>query len=716
MSEYFATCPRGAEQLLAAELARLGVEQPQPTRGGVAFASENADVAYRVCLHSALHQRLLLILARFDAKTPDELYAGVQQVDWTEHVAVDGTLRIDAKLRDTELGKPHFAALRAKDAIVDQFRAQFDQRPSIKMRSPDLRIDLFVHRHAVQLATDLAGAWKAETPRGAVGDGIDAALVLGLVAEIPEHVVIAGAAHVDLIAQAAMRAAHCAPGLLKHDFGFTGWLGHVPARWQRLQDEAVQARLNAPDEQHPRIHVYEPDLQRLGRARRHAKALGVEAWVQWHDQGAWKMTPPAERGLLLVCPSRDDGAQQSAVEHAARSRFDGWQVLHRSESGETSSRAWRDKAAQSVKISRGKRNIQIQRFALGHHKASKQPETVAPVEVVAQPVIQTVTVEPAPDLINRLSKNQKHLRRWALRDGVDCYRLYDADLPEYAAAVDLYHSDALWAVIQEYAAPAKLPDEVAAYRLQQVVDAVRRVLDLPDERVVVKTRQRQRGQAQYEKFGRDGDFHVVQEAGLKVLVNFTDYLDTGLFLDHRSVRMELARQAKGRHVLNLFAYTGVATLHMVAGGAKSSTTVDMSRTYLSWAKRNLLLNGLHQPQHQFVQADCLTWLAEQSQDRASKRYGLIFMDPPTFSRSKRMQDILDIQRDHVRLIRQAVALLRPGGELFFSNNFRRFKLDEDALSDLQISDITAATLPEDFKRRPRIHYCFRIRRAQEGKP
>lgn len=761
MSSYYATCPSGAEQLLAAELRTLGIADPKPTRGGVAFDSDDIEQAYTVCLHSTLHQRVLLILARFQAATPDELYAGAQQLDWAEHLDVDGTFRIDAKLRDTALGKPHFAALRLKDAIVDQFRAAFDRRPSVQIRQPDLRIDLFVHKQSVQLAMDLGGSWSEPTPRGAVGDAMDAAVLLGFAAADEQTLAVVSAAHADAIAQAAMQAGGLAPGLLKHDFGFAGWLGHVPAKWNRLLEAARNHAQQRGEDADQRVHVFEPDAKTLQRARKYCRALGVDRWVHWHEDGPWNMRPPTEHGVLLVCLSAFAGDQNGPVETAVKRRFGAWQTVRRVEEGEGPARSWSLKQAHSLRIARGKRAVVMQDYPPREGQQREVPATASPwadhnaqvtkpaqsdsevstarsasVEAIGsagdnttrQPTgsvygrsageasrehgpqpAQASPPPEAPDLLNRLRKNHKHLRRWARKQQVSCYRLYDADLPHYAAAIDLYHSEQTWAVIQEYAAPEDVPAQLAQQRLDQVVVSVAQVLELADAFIVVKQRQRQRGSQQYEKRDQRGHFHTVQEAGLKLMVNFTDYLDTGLFLDHRDVRADLGQRAQGKHVLNLFAYTGVATLHMVAGGARSSTTVDMSRTYLDWAQRNLLVNQLQATQHRFVQADCLAWLEQQAQDPAAKRYGLIFMDPPTFSSSKRMDSTLDVQRDHVQLIRQAMALLRPGGELVFSNNYRKFKLDRAALDDLSIEDITASTLPEDFRRRPRIHSVFVIR-------
>lgn len=758
MSAYYATCPSGAEQLLAAELRALGIADPKPTRGGVAFDSDDIEQAYKVCLHSTLHQRLLLILARYQASTPDELYVGAQRLDWSEHLDVDGTFRIDAKLRDTALGKPHFAALRLKDAIVDQFRATFERRPSVQIRQPDLRIDLFVHKQSVQLAMDLGGSWKETTPRGAVGDAMDAAVLLGFAGVSEQSLAVVSAAHADAIAQAAMRLGGLAPGLLKHDFGFTGWLGHVPAKWNRLLDSARAQADERGQETGQRVHVFEPDAKTLQRARKHCRALGVDRWVYWHEDGPWKMRPPSEQGVLLVCLSAFAGDQNGPVETAVKRRFGAWRTVRRVEEGEGPTRSWTLRQTGSLRITRGKRAVTLQDYPAREAQQRDAPAAVSPwpdrsAQAVEPPqTVSTDAIGPAlenqtepptrslykrnavednhrdavsgehiaeslpastppeaPDLVNRLRKNFKHLRRWARKQQVFCYRLYDADLPHYAAAIDLYHSDQTWAVIQEYAAPDDVPPQLAQQRLNQIVSSVAQVLELADEYIVVKQRQRQRGAQQYEKLAQRGGFHTVQEAGLKLMVNFTDYLDTGLFLDHREVRAELGQRARGKHVLNLFAYTGVATLHMVAGGARSSTTVDMSRTYLDWAQRNLLVNQLQAAQHRFVQADCLNWLEQQAQDPAAKRYGLIFMDPPTFSSSKRMDGTLDVQRDHVQLIRQAMQLLRPGGELVFSNNYRKFKLDRDALAELEIEDITASTLPEDFRRRPRIHSVFVIR-------
>jgi 23S rRNA (guanine2445-N2)-methyltransferase / 23S rRNA (guanine2069-N7)-methyltransferase len=306
---------------------------------------------------------------------------------------------------------------------------------------------------------------------------------------------------------------------------------------------------------------------------------------------------------------------------------------------------------------------------------------------------------------NRIRKNLRHLGRWARRTGVTCYRLYDADLPEYAVAIDLYDG---WAHVQEYAPPPAVDPARAAARLADILAALPSLLDMPPDRIALKVRERQRGANQYDRLAWTDRFQVVTEAGLRFAVNLTDYLDTGLFLDHRSTRAMLKQMAAGTDFLNLFAYTGAATVYAAAGGARSTTTVDLSSRYLAWARRNMALNDFPEgSRHRFEAADCLAWL----QDPPRRSYGLIFLDPPTFSNSKRMRArTLDIQRDHVWLIRTCLPLLAPAGTLLFSTNHRQFRLDAAGLSGLDVQDVTAATIPPDFSRNPRIHRCFLIRR------
>ncbi len=316
--------------------------------------------------------------------------------------------------------------------------------------------------------------------------------------------------------------------------------------------------------------------------------------------------------------------------------------------------------------------------------------------------------EGARTLANRLRKNRKRLERWRRREGIDCYRLYDADIPEYALAVDLYQGEALWVHVQEYQAPPSIDPEKARRRLEQAVAVIGEVLEVPPERLFLKQRRRQKGGSQYQARPGPRRFHQVQEGGHRFLVNFTNHLDTGLFLDHRRTRALVGELARGRDFLNLFAYTGSATVYAGRGGARSTTTVDLSKTYLEWARRNLALNGLRGDRHRLVRADCLEWLKRQADRR---RFGLIFLDPPSFSRSKRMRATFDVQRDHVALIRDAVRLLQEDGILLFSNNRRGFRMDREALADLTIEEITRATLPPDFERNPRIHNCWRITRG-----
>jgi 23S rRNA (guanine2445-N2)-methyltransferase / 23S rRNA (guanine2069-N7)-methyltransferase len=319
---------------------------------------------------------------------------------------------------------------------------------------------------------------------------------------------------------------------------------------------------------------------------------------------------------------------------------------------------------------------------------------------------------PAADAFkNRVDKNLKHLRKWAKREGVSCFRVYDADLPEYAVAVDLYEDAAH---VQEYEPPKTIDPVKAERRLLDVKLVLPEVLGIAPENLFLKVRRRQRAGGQYEKLGEGATIKHVNEAGFTFEVNLSDYLDTGLFLDHRVIRELIANEARGKRFLNLFCYTATASVYAARGGARSTVSMDLSNTYLEWARRNFDLNHVSGPQHRILRGDCVDFLRQCAADpdapESCGRFGLIFLAPPTFSRSKSMEGNFDVQRDHVELIRNAAALLDDGGVLLFSNFLRKFKMDAASLPDLQIEDITRKTLPTDFARDTRIHNAWRITR------
>jgi 23S rRNA G2069 N7-methylase RlmK/C1962 C5-methylase RlmI len=299
-------------------------------------------------------------------------------------------------------------------------------------------------------------------------------------------------------------------------------------------------------------------------------------------------------------------------------------------------------------------------------------------------------------LANRLRKNERRLRDWARRSGVACYRLYDRDIPEVPLAIDWYDGHLH---VSQYAAAHKEHTEAPGW-LDAMVEAAAQALGVPPERRHVKRRERQRGGAQYERFGARGERLVVPEGGHRFYVNLDDYLDTGLFLDHRPLRARVEAEAAGRRFLNLFCYTAAFTVYAAAGGAVASTSVDLSGTYLDWARDNLELNGLASPAHRFVRSDVRAFLAE-----TDDRWDLVVLDPPTFSRSKRTPDDLDLQRDHAALVGAVRRVLRPGGVVYFSTNNRHFRLDPQIAAGAE--DISEQTIPPDFRDR-RIHRCWRI--------
>jgi 23S rRNA (guanine2445-N2)-methyltransferase / 23S rRNA (guanine2069-N7)-methyltransferase len=714
---FFATTPKGLEQLLAEELTSLGAATVTETRAGVAFTGP-LETAYRACLWSRLASRILLPLATFGASSPEELYDGVRALDWSQQMAANGSLAVDCNLSQSKVTHSHYAALKVKDAVVDQFRDCCGERPGVDTERPDLRINLYLHRDEATISVDFSGSSLHR--RGYREDGALAPLKENLAAAILlrcgwPQIAAEGGALVDpmcgsgtLPLEAALMAADCAPGLTRPYFGFLGWAGHDRVLWQRLLEEARKRR-TAGLARLPQIVGYDADPRAIKAAWANAGRAGLQEQVHFERRELAALTGPPSRsagGLLVVNPPYGERLGEVAeLRHLyaglgsrLREHFPDWKAAVFTGNPELG-RAIGLRARRIHSLFNGALQCQLLHFDITPEwfsraaSATTEPPKAAPaVELSAG----------AEMVANRLRKNLRNLGRWARQNGVYCYRLYDADLPEYAVAIDLYEQ---WVHVQEYEAPKTIDPELAATRLQEVLAVLPGVLGLPAEAIFLKLRRRQKGSAQYGKFAAEGVFHEVREGQCRFLVNFTDYLDTGLFLDHRLTRGLLQSLAKGRRFLNLFGYTGSASVHAAMGGALSTTTVDMSKTYLGWARKNLALNGFTDQHHEFIQADCLEWLATEQ-----RRFGLIFLDPPTFSNSKTMADTFDVQRDHVDLLTRTASLLTHDGVLIFSNNNRRFRMDLEALPELLIEEITRQTLPKDFERNPKIHNCWKIRR------
>lgn len=303
---------------------------------------------------------------------------------------------------------------------------------------------------------------------------------------------------------------------------------------------------------------------------------------------------------------------------------------------------------------------------------------------------------------NRLVKVYKHIHKQAVRQHITCYRVYDHDLPEFPFCIEIYEDHIYLA---EYKRRHSLSEEEHEQWLEDCIVIISEILELPSDNVFIKQRQRKAGRlGQYQRVDTTDAFFNVKEAGLNFKVNLSDYLDTGLFLDHRITRGMVREAAEGLRVLNLFCYTGSFSVYAAAGNAASVTSVDLSRTYLKWAEDNMQLNDLYDPKkHHFLHADVLQYLDTLKPDS----FDLVVLDPPTFSNSKRMKDFLDIQADHVSLLNKTLKALSPGGLIYFSTNYRKFELDRERIHTPSIRDITRATTPFDFQGKL-FRWCYRL--------
>ena len=719
MGMWFASCPKGLESLLASELTSLGAGKTRETVAGV-YVEGTLAFAYRACLWSRLANRVLLPLEKFEVSSADDLYRGVRSIPWEMHLTPRQSIAVDFIGTNDAIRHTKFGAQQVKDAIVDQLQDCFGERPDVDLQNPDLRINVRLAKDAVTVSLDMSGGslhkrgYRVAMVPAPLKENLAAALLLR--AGWPE-IAARGGALIDplcgsgtFLIEGAMMVADMAPGLIRERFGFHGWAKHDATLWQDIRQEALARCEAGLSREIPEIRGYDKDTRAVSAAQENIACAGLEKWVRVMAKPIEAFKKPTHRetgdGLIICNPPYGErwGEMEElkplyqTLGEVAKRECPGWRMAVITGNAELAGEL-RLRADKKYQFFNGTIPSQLLLFQL-READDRNPQPRSDESAAA-------LGEGAQMFANRLKKNARKLAGWLKASGVSCYRLYDADMPEYAVAIDVYQ-DAIH--VQEYAPPITVDEASANRHLTEIRQALLSLYPESRGKLFFKERRRQKGDNQYQR-QPSGSSHnavqVVKEGAARFEVNLSDYLDTGLFLDHRPVRRMIGAMARGKRVLNLFCYTAAASVHAALGGATSSLSIDMSNSYLEWAGRNFALNGLDLKQHQLLRADCLEWL-----EREQGAFDLVFLDPPTFSNSKKMEQVLDIQRDHGTLIGHAMAVLAPGGTLVFSNNFRKFSMDQAVLQNWQVESITEQTFDPDFQRDQKLHNCWLIRHPQ----
>jgi|TARA_B110000908_G_scaffold63078_1_gene76671 23S rRNA (guanine2445-N2)-methyltransferase / 23S rRNA (guanine2069-N7)-methyltransferase len=712
--DWLATCPKGLELLLAEELQAIGAEGVKETVAAVHFQG-SMEVAYRACLWSRLANRILMPLHSFMLNEADDLYQECNDISWESHFSAAQSIAIDFIGTSRLIDNTMYGSQRVKDAIVDRIRRIEGERPNVDTKNPDIRIQVRQHKGRVTVSLDISGESLHRrgyrTGQGTAPIKENLAVALLLRANWPAMAAEGGAlldpmcGSGTLIIEGAMMAADIAPGMLREHYGFDQWIQHDAELWQSLIDEAHQRKATGLENLELDIRGYDANPRVLEYTTQNIENAGLDGHIRLAHKPIDQFgKPTAERGLLLTNPPY--GERLGEVDEliplyqklgtVLQKNFQGWRAAIFTGNVDLG-RETDLSPTKQYSLFNGTIPCKLLVF---EDMTSKSAQIAARLSTPAP--AQQLT-EGARMVLNRLKKNQRKLDGWRKKSGISCYRLYDADIPEYAVAVDIYDQSIY---VQEYAPPNTISEKVARERFGEIKQAVKEFSANFRGKIHYKERRRQKGDSQYERLndGPSDTIHV-SEGNAQFEVNLSDYLDTGLFLDHRPVRGLIGEMVKGKSFLNLFCYTAAASVQAAMAGASHSLSIDMSNTYLDWAQRNFDLNSLRSSKHQLLRADCVKWLEIEGE-----LYDVIFLDPPTFSNSKKMDSVLDIQRDHGDLIRSSMAKLVPGGTLIFSNNFRKFKMDELTVRQFDCQNITPQTLDVDFARNPRIHNVWKIKR------
>jgi 23S rRNA (guanine2445-N2)-methyltransferase / 23S rRNA (guanine2069-N7)-methyltransferase len=715
----FVTCPAGLEKLLQTELDGLGCTHTRARASGVECAADLQSL-YRICLWSRIANRVLYPLMAARVGDEKQYYQALFEFDWENHIGANATIAVDFFSARSCITHSRYGAQLTKDAIVDRLREKTGARPSVDRERPDLRINVYLFKNRARVSIDLAGhslhqrGYRTQGVTAPLRENLAAAILIsagwGKMAARGQPLCDPMCGSGTFLIEAAMIAGDSAPGLLTEHFGFLGWTLHDKTLWSDVHQDALRRREDGCA-RIPAITGLDADTRACESARQNVNAAGLDEVIDVKQADFFAGRDPLLEtpGLIVINPPYGERLDIADGEAQFYTRF-GKALKRRAAGSVIALFTATDRAVHRAGLAR-KKVLRCSNGGIDCELSLADIPTLSIAPTAAPPA----AVPGVEQFANRLRKNLRQLKGWAKSAGVSNYRVYDADLPDFSFAVDLYQSDRLLISMQEYKAPAHIDPTVAHQRLQAAALAVVEVTGCATDDLAVKHRTQQRSGEQYQRLQKRDQFHPVEESGCRLLINIHDYLDTGLFIDHRKIRTWFGKHATGKRFLNLYCYTATASVHAIVGGAASSVSVDLSRRYLEWARRNFDLNGIDDARHQLVAGDGQDWVRDYRKAGESP-FDIIFLDPPTFSNSARMEGDWDVQRDHESMIDDCMAILGKDGVLVFSTNFRRFRLAATLAERYRVQDRSQWSLQRDFSRNRRIHQCWFLSHPSSSSP
>lgn len=718
MYKYVATCLLGTESLLANEIKTVGLAQVNKLSGAVEFFGD-LEIAYKVCLWSRIASRVLLYITEFDCDDADALYSNALDITWTDFLSVDDNFQIKGTVSNGVSINSQYALLRLKDGIADWFQANYSKRPSVAKHNADHFFHFHINKNKrCALYLDFTGeplhkrAYRSSATEAPLKENLASAILhysgwLGF--ENNKLLVDPMCGSGTLLIEAALMSANIAPGGFRGHYALENWLGHDPGLWSRLRQEADISRHDDLDSVKARFYGFDSSSKAISAAKENAKKAGVEHLIHFEQRNLHHFSLPADNKLekssayLITNPPYGERLGEAnqlkylykCIGYVVKENCQGWNVSVFSNNNELLDQLNLPETKRQ-KLFNGPLKCQLVILNNNEDQACNKSQQNLINFDKPQGTENSLEGEVAMDFANRLVKNYKTLKKWIVKNNISCYRLYDRDMPEYNVLLDIY-GDKIH--LQEYKPPKTIDSDAARKRLNLVIATLINVFGIKRNNIYLKQRQRQKGKEQYKQLNDKRQYIDITENNLRFLVNFTDYLDTGIFLDHRYIRNHIKTIAKGKDFLNLFSYTGTASIYAASGGAKSTTSVDLSKTYTAWAIKNLYLNGFNSHDHQVIQEDCMSWL--EIEKNKKKKFDLIFVDPPTFSNSKKLFKDFNIQENHFELLMLCKACLTEKGSIIFSNNFKGFSLSSNVSNFFDIENISELSISRDFNRNKR---------------